>query len=68
MFFGGNGDGRGEVRSDFVAPYSYVGVAQPGVAEDQPLWVITRIEMNVGFPTTVATLAVWDDRLTETYS
>jgi hypothetical protein len=60
--------GQRECRSDFVDPYSYIGIAPVGSAESAAVWKITRIEI-VGntITVTVATNVKWDDRLTETY-
>jgi hypothetical protein len=65
---GGGGGGGASVLSDFVDPYSYIGVAPSGSATSAAVWDITRIEMDTGFPVTTATGVEWDDRLTETYS
>jgi hypothetical protein len=62
------GGGGALVQSDFVDPYSYIGVAPSGSATSASVWNITRIEMDTGFPVTIATGVAWDDRLTETYS
>lgn len=56
-----------DVRSDFVAPYSYIGVAVAGSATSSPVWRVTRI--NIG-PPVVQQLAdpiEWDDRYTAVY-
>lgn len=62
------GGGGALVQSDFVSPYSYIGVAPSGSATSAAVWNITRIEMDTGFPVTTATGVAWDDRLTESYS
>lgn len=63
-----NGAAANYALSDFVSPYSYIGVAAPGSATSSAVWTITRIEIAAGFPTTNASGVAWDDRLTETYS
>jgi hypothetical protein len=63
----GGGGGGALVQSDFVDPYSYIGVAPTGSLTSDPVWNITRIEMDTGFPVTTASGVAWDDRLTETY-
>jgi hypothetical protein len=64
----GGGGSLGECRSDFVDPYSYIGVAATGSAESDPVWTITRIDIGPPVTTTSALSVKWDDRLTETYS
>jgi hypothetical protein len=64
----GGGGGGAEVRSDFVAPYSYMGVAPAGTSEADPAWTITRITTTGTVAVETAVGAVWDDRTTETYS
>jgi hypothetical protein len=59
-----------ERRSDFVDPISYIGKAPGGTLENQPLWTISKIVVDVD-GTTVKTVAVdvaWTDRLTAIYS
>jgi hypothetical protein len=56
------------VLSDFVSPYSYIGVAVTGSATSSPVWRVTRIDIG---PPVVAELAdpiEWDDRLTAVYT
>jgi hypothetical protein len=56
------------VLSDWVNPYSYMGVAIAGTSTSTAAWRITRI--NVGPPVTigVAEPVAWDDRYTAVYS
>lgn len=63
-----NGPAAALVQSDYVAPYSYMGVAPVGSLTSAPVWKITRIEITTGFPVTTATNVEWDDRLTASYS
>jgi hypothetical protein len=63
-----NGTGGSLVKSDYVAPYSYIGVSPIGTLDSESEWNITRIEIDTGFPVTTATGVAWDNRLTETYS
>ena len=63
-----NGAAANYALSDFVSPYSYIGVASTGSATSSAVWTITRIQIASGFPTTHASGVKWDDRLTETYS
>lgn len=67
----GGGDSGGEVRSDFVSPYSYIGLATAGASEASSVWTIRRTEVSSGgavVTTTEAVAEAWDDRLTATYS
>jgi hypothetical protein len=57
-----------EARSDYVDPYSYIGVAPTGSLESAPVWTITRIEIDDPIVVTVATGVAWDDRLIAAYS
>lgn len=56
------------VESDWVNPYSYMGVAVAGSATSANVWRITRI--NVGPPVSVgvAEPVAWDDRYTVVYT
>jgi hypothetical protein len=57
-----------EARSDFVDPYSYIGIAPNGSLESDPVWLITRIDVGPPVVVATATNVAWDDRLTETYT
>jgi hypothetical protein len=62
--------GGGEVRSDFVSPYTYTGLAAAGTSESTASWTIRRSEFDAGgsFVATLTASAVkWDDRLTASY-
>jgi hypothetical protein len=66
-----SGGGSGEVRSDFVSPYTYTGLAAAGTSESTASWTIRRSEFDAGgsFVATLTASAVeWDDRLTASYS
>jgi hypothetical protein len=58
----------GEVRSDFVEPYSYVGTAPRDALETDPVWKITRIDITPPSSTALAFDVAWTDRLTAVYS
>jgi len=63
--------GSGEVRSDFVSPYTYTGLAAAGTSESTASWTIRRSEFDAGgsFVATLTASAVeWDDRLTASYT
>jgi hypothetical protein len=60
--------GGNEVRSDFVAPFSYLGVAPAGTSEAAAAWTITRIDTTGPVVVTTATGAAWADRTTVNYS
>jgi hypothetical protein len=65
------GSGGGEVRSDFVSPYTYTGLADAGTSESTASWLIRRSEFDAGgsFVATLTASAVeWDDRLTASYT
>jgi hypothetical protein len=65
-----SGGGSGEVRSDFVSPYTYTGLAAAGTSESTASWTIRRSEFDAGgsFVATLTASAVeWDDRLTASY-
>jgi hypothetical protein len=65
------GSGGGEVRSDFVSPYTYTGLADAGTSESTASWTIRRSEFDAGgsFVATLTASAVkWDDRLTASYA
>jgi hypothetical protein len=55
------------VLSDFVAPYSYIGVAVSGAATSSPVWRVTRIDVGPPVVSQVADPIEWDDRLTAVY-
>jgi hypothetical protein len=63
--------GGGEVRSDFVSPYTYTGLADAGTSESTASWTIRRSEYNSA-GTYVATLTAsavqWANRLTASYT
>jgi hypothetical protein len=65
------GSGGGEVRSDFVSPYTYTGLADAGTSESTANWTIRRSEYNSA-GTYVATLTAsavqWANRLTASYA
>jgi hypothetical protein len=65
------GSGGGEVRSDFVSPYTYTGLADAGTSESTASWTIRRSEFDAGgsFVATLTASAVqWANRLTASYS
>jgi hypothetical protein len=57
------------VRSATAGGFSYIGQAEVGSAESDPVWKITRISIiePVGV-TTVAVNASWTNRLSEVYN
>jgi hypothetical protein len=58
-----------EARSDWVAPYSYIGIAAFGTTENSAGWKVTRIEtINNNVSITKASPIAWSDRLTAVYS
>jgi hypothetical protein len=57
----------GEVRSDTVDPYSYMGTAPADSLESASVWRITRINLAT-YATSVTIDAAWDDRLIEIYT
>lgn len=60
-------DGR-LVRHEWVEPYDYIGVADPGTPEGNPAWRIRRIEVALnGEVTTTTAAGAWTDRATEEY-
>ena len=56
-------------RSDWVSPYSYIGVAPYGSSETDYVWTITRITINNDGTVTTSILhnRRWSDHLTLTY-
>jgi hypothetical protein len=65
------GGGGGEVRSDFVSPYTYTGLADAGTSESTASWTIRRSEFDAGgsFVATLTASAVqWANRLTASYA
>jgi hypothetical protein len=65
------GSGGGEVRSDFVSPYTYTGLADAGASESTASWTIRRSEFDAGggFVATLTASAVsWNNRLTASYA
>jgi hypothetical protein len=65
------GSGGGEVRSDFVSPYTYTGLADAGTSESTASWLIRRSEFDAGgsFVATLTASAVqWANRLTASYA
>jgi hypothetical protein len=65
------GSGGGEVRSDFVSPYTYTGLADAGTSESTASWTIRRSEFDAGgsfVATLTASSVEWDDRLTASYA
>jgi hypothetical protein len=65
------GSGGGEVRSDFVSPYTYTGLADAGTSESTASWTIRRSEFDAGgsFVATLTASAVqWANRLTASYA
>lgn len=56
------------VLSDFVSPYSYIGVAVSGSSQSAAVWRITRINVGPPVTTTVATNIAWTNRLSGVYS
>jgi hypothetical protein len=58
-----------EVASDWVAPYSYMGVAASGSNDSDVAWRVTRIEVvGATAVSTVASPIRWSDRLTAIYT
>jgi hypothetical protein len=60
-----------EVRSDFVSPYTYTGIASAGTSESTASWKIRRSEFDAAgthVATLTATSVSWDNRLTASYS
>ena len=60
-----------EVRSDFVSPYTYIGLANAGTSESTALWLIRRSEFDAGgtyISTLTANNVQWANRLTASYS
>lgn len=65
------GGGGGEVRSDFVSPYTYTGLADAGTSESTASWTIRRSEYDSAgthVATLTATSTSWNNRLTASYS
>jgi hypothetical protein len=62
---------KSEVRSDFVSPYVYTGLASAGTAENIAFWKIRRSQFNDegSYITTLTAINVkWEDRLTASYT
>lgn len=58
-----------KILSDFVTPYSYMGVAPSGSSELSNVWKITRINVTQATPSTsTATAVAWSNRLSVAYS
>lgn len=57
-----------DVKSDYNAPYSYIGVAVAGSPTGSAVWRVTRINVGPPVVSTVASSIEWDDRYTATYS
>jgi hypothetical protein len=65
------GSGGGEVRSDFVSPYTYTGLADAGTSESTASWTIRRSEFDAGgsfVATLTASAVAWNNRLTASYA
>jgi hypothetical protein len=65
------GSGGGEVRSDFVSPYTYTGLANAGTSNSTASWLIRRSEFDAdgSFVATLTASAVaWNNRLTASYA
>jgi hypothetical protein len=65
------GSGGGEVRSDFVSPYTYTGLANAGTSNSTASWTIRRSEFDAdgSFVATLTASAVqWANRLTASYA
>jgi hypothetical protein len=63
--------GGGEVRSDFVSPYTYTGLAAAGTSESTASWTIRRSEFDAGgsyVATLTASAVQWANRLTASYT
>ena len=63
--------GGGEVRSDFVSPYTYTGLADAGTSESTASWLIRRSEFDAGgsfVATLTASAVAWNNRLTASYA
>lgn len=56
------------VLSDYVAPYSYIGVAVAGSTQNAAVWKITRINTSLPITTATATNIAWTNRLSGVYS
>lgn len=66
-------DGRASVLYDFTPSAIYVGTAPLGAATDAAVWTIHKITLDSsGNPASTSwtdvRTAVWDDRVTESYS
>lgn len=67
-------DGTGatgtSVRHDAASStVDYVGSAEAGAADSDPVWTITRLTITSGGDVTTATaIDAWDNRLTATYA
>jgi ribosomal protein S30 len=64
-------DLQGEVRSDFVSPYTYTGIAPAGTSQSTASWKIRRSEFDAAgthVATLTATAVSWNNRLTASYS
>ena len=62
---------KSEVRSNFVSPYTYTGLAAAGTAEGIASWKIRRSQFNDegSYVTTLTAINVkWEDRLTVSYT
>ena len=60
-----------EVRSDFVSPYTYTGLAVASTAESTAAWTIRRSEFDSAgthVATLTATNVAWNNRLSASYT
>lgn len=64
----GTADLAKTVLSDWVAPYSYIGVALSGSLTTDSVWTVTRINTSLPITTSSATGIAWADRTTAVYS
>jgi hypothetical protein len=61
------------IDKDTTPNVVYIGQAEPGSDEGDPVWKLTKID-KTGTPTSItyadsgAFTAIWDDRLTEVYT
>jgi hypothetical protein len=63
--------GGGEVRSDFVSPYTYTGLADAGTNNSTASWLIRRSEFDADgsfVATLTASSVAWNNRLTASYA
>ena len=58
-----------EARSDWVSPYSYIGISAQGSSESASVWKVSRIAVSGSVVTVQRSSPIaWSDRLTATYT